>query len=172
MKTPERIKSRDTQNKKPIKSTINIAKPEGKRGILRGNPSGLFILISPTKYLSEILTGCNFSAGKKETADEAAESEKIKTIQKEYIADIQKFRKDIGEKISSNEKSIANFNLRLSKEKKQIDLLEQKNKSLKKQLNEYQPYIKDSWTAFKSGFSYEMNLLDQQLNHLIISTKK
>lgn len=162
MKTPERIKNRDGQNKGPIKSTVNITEPEGKRGVLRMDSSELFI--SPTKHLSEILASCNFSAQKKEAAEEEAA--------KEWEKDIQKFRKDIDEKIASNEKSITNFNLKLTREKSQIDLLEQKNKILEKKLSEYQSQAKDSWTSFKSGFSYEMNLLEQELNHLIADSRK
>ena len=157
MKTPERIKNRDRQNKGPIKSTVNITEPEGKRGVLRMDSSELFI--SPTKHLSEILASCNFSAQKKEAAEE-------------WEKDIQKFRKDIDEKIASNEKRITNFNLKLTREKSQIDLLEQKNKILEKKLIEYQSQAKDSWASFKSGFIYEMNLLEQELNHLITDSRK
>ena len=89
MKIPNREKKRDRKKKNPVESTINVLEAEGKRGVLRMDSSELFI--SPTKYLSEILACCNFSARKKETMDEAAESEKIKIIQKEYIADIQEF---------------------------------------------------------------------------------
>lgn len=170
MKTPKREKKRDIKKKNPVESTVNVPEAEGKRGVLRMDSSELFI--SPTKYLSEILAGCNFSARKKETMDEVTESEKIKIIQKEYVADIQEFRKDISEKITANEKSITNFNLKLTREKKQIDILEQKNKDLKNKLDEYEVRIKDNWTSFKSGFIYEMNLLEQELYRLIISPNK
>lgn len=99
-------------------------------------------------------------------------SEKIENLQKEHIAtDVQKFRKEFGEKIIANEKNITAFNLKLTKAKKQIDILEQKSNDLKKKLDEYEVHIKDRWILFKSGFNYEMNLLDQELKRLMISTK-
>ena len=128
------------------------------------------------------LSGCNTSAQKVENAQDnvdAAEQELNKANQ-EYLADVEKFRKEAAEKIALNNQSIAEFNLRIENEKaeakaeykKQIAAIEKKNTDLKKKMDDYKADGKDQWETFKSELNRDMAELGTAFKNLTVNNTK
>ena len=95
------------------------------------------ITLSMVSIIVAIIVGCTSPAEKVGVAQENVieANKKLSDANSEYLADITKYKKETKITIAENEKSIAEFNLRVLKEKKQarvdyeakIKALNQKN---------------------------------------------
>lgn len=119
-------------------------------------------------------TSCDNAAQKVTKAEEnVVDAEKdLQTAQDEYIADIANYRLVSAERIAANDKSIADFNARIEKEKKSVSAdyrakikeLEQKNTDMKKKMDDYKEDGKDNWEAFKAEFGRDMDNLGESIS--------
>jgi len=135
----------------------------------------IFILAIIVFLAGITLNSCQSSAKKVENArNNVIEANKVlDNASKELMSDIENFRKETENKITANNHYIAEFKVRLTKEKKEkraryekkLAQLEQKNNDLKKQLDEYQAAGKDKWTSFKSDFNRDMDELGKALKN-------
>jgi len=122
------------------------------------------------------LTGCSTQTEKvadtKENVLEAKAA--LDKAEADCATDIEKFRKETDERIIANQKSLAEFNGRISKQKKEaqeeyknkIAALEQKNTDLKKKMDDYKAAGKENWEKFKVEFSKEMSELGKAFSSL------
>jgi uncharacterized phage infection (PIP) family protein YhgE len=125
---------------------------------------------------------CNTPAQKVENAEESVKeaNKALDDANKEYLADIENFRKKSADKIAENERSITEFNERIAREKqiakndykKKIALLEQQNSDMKKKMDDYKAEGKEKWSAFKAEFSRDMDELGQGFKDLTVKNNK
>jgi len=93
------------------------------------------------------------------------------------MKDIESYRKEAADKISANDKIIADFKARVKNNKDQIKEdydktiadLEQRNKEMKKKMDDYKVDGKEMWETFKTQFSHGMDELGKAFTDL---TKK
>ncbi len=128
-----------------------------------------------------VLMGCQ-NAGEKKT-QEAQESmgeakPDLQAVQTGYSDEWQNFKSTSEQKIQDNENSIAAFKEKTEKSgtkikadvkvkyNKEIANLEEKNRLLKKKLEEYKNDGKTSWQDFKTGFNNDMDKLGKAVNDL------
>ncbi len=127
--------------------------------------------------------GCTNSASDKvATAQENVTQAKtdLDKANADYLADVENYRKESSEKIAANEKSIAEFNERISNEKaearvaykKKIADLEKKNTDMKKRLDDYKTDSKDDWQKFKAEFNHDMDELGNAFRDLTVKNVK
>lgn len=117
--------------------------------------------------LGMFVASCNSPEQKLENAkqDVIEANDALDDANAEYLADIEKTRKETNAKIIANEKSIAEFNKRIEKEKvearadykKKIAELDARNNDLKRRMDNYKAQGKDDWSSFKEDFNQEMN---------------
>lgn len=129
----------------------------------------IFMLASLILITSSILTSCNTPAEKVENAKENVDKANFDLYEanQEYLADVEKYRKESADKIAANNKSIAEFKARIAQEKKEaqvtysqrITVLEQKNSDLKKKMDVFKAESKEQWEKFKEEFSKDMDEL-------------
>jgi len=115
------------------------------------------------------LTGCNSSPNKVDDAQKAVieANKKRDAANKEYLADIENFRSETAARIAANDKRIAELKANLAHErkearadyKKKIAELEQKNRDMKKEMDEYNEEGKENWEKFKAEFNHDMDEL-------------
>ena len=104
---------------------------------------------------------------KKDKAEINQANKKTELAEDKYYEEMEEFKKDNLEKISANQKSVAEFNKRILDEKQdakeeyltKIAALDQKNTDLKKKLDDYKESGKENWTTFKNEFSKDMDEL-------------
>ena len=128
-----------------------------------------------------ILSACNSSTEKVENEKNNITEAKqdLNQAQEEYNDDVQEFKKETNDKIAGNEKTIAELNTRIAKEKKgakadyknKIANLEQRNADMKKKMDEYKEEGKDKWKSFKVEFNNEMDDLGKSIKDLMTSNK-
>ncbi len=131
---------------------------------------------------SAILTNCNSPSQKVENAqNDVKEAKKdLAEANEEYLADIEKYRKETAEKIAVNDRSIAEFNARIEHEKKaakadykkKVAALEQKNSDMKKKMDEYKADGKEKWESFKAEFSHDMDEIGKAFKDLTVKNVK
>ena len=129
-----------------------------------------------------ILTSCSTPAQKVENAQNNVTEANLdlNKANEEYLADIEKYRKETADKIAANNLSISDFNARIEREKnevkadskKKIAVLEQKNSDIKKRMEDYQADGKEKWELFKAEFSHDMNELGIALKDLGVENVK
>ena len=137
----------------------------------------LFLLITISGFLITMFS-CGNAEQKVANAEEnvADAEKKLSDAEDEYLADVEKHRMMYSEKIAANDKSIAEFNARIEKEKKdvraeykaKIEELEQKNSDLKKKMDDYKVEGKDQWEIFKTEFSRDMDELGTALSNITV----
>jgi hypothetical protein len=123
-----------------------------------------------------VVTSCNSPEQKVENAqDNVTQANKdLDTANKEYLADIESYRKQTAERIAANQKSSDEFNAQIESDKKdareeykkKIDVLEQKNTDMKKTMDDYKADGKEKWETFKKEFSQSMDNLGQAFKNL------
>lgn len=128
----------------------------------------LLVLIVITG-LSCTMISCESAKQKVTSAEEnVAEAEKeLEVAKDDYLADVEKHRILYLERIAANDQSIAEFNARVAKEKKEaraeyqnkIKELELKNSDMRKKMDEYKADGKEGWEKFKTEFEKDMNNL-------------
>tara|TARA_R110001583_G_scaffold44521_1_gene141171 strand:+ start:1405 stop:1836 length:432 start_codon:yes stop_codon:yes gene_type:complete len=131
--------------------------------------NSILILASLMLITSSILTSCNTSAEKVENAEKNVDKANFDLYEanQEYLADIEKYRKESADIIAANNKSIADFKARIALEKKEaqvaysqkITVLERKNSDLKKKMDVFKAESKEQWEKFKVEFSKDMDEL-------------
>lgn len=142
----------------------------------------IFILAVTSFIAGAILTSCQSSEKKVENAQNevAKANDNLDKANQEYLADIEDYRKVIIDKIDANNKSIAEFKLRINKEKKEaredykqrIADLEQKNSDIKKKLDDYKAEGKENWENFKTEFNHDMDELGKAFQDLTVRNTK
>ncbi len=124
-----------------------------------------------------LFTGINFAqATKVETAKEKVKNAKLelKDAQAESDKEYRQFKAYAELKISDNEKSIAEFKVKIKtadekfkiKYEKKIDTLEQRNIELKKKISEYKYEGGDQWVIFKRGFNRDLKSVGKAIKNL------
>ena len=139
----------------------------------------ILLLAASALLTGAILTACNTPAEKVENAEKKVTeaNNNLDSANKEYLAEIDTYRIETANKIAANEKSIADFNIRIANEKmeakadykKKVAELEQKNSDMKKRMDDYKADGKDKWQIFKAEFSHDMDGLGKAFADL---TKK
>jgi septin family protein len=132
-----------------------------------------------------MLTGCESSGTKVGNAQQNVQDAKDKVVvaQKELdqaIKDsIQQFRKEESERISANEKSIAEFRAKIAKENQEVRVkneqkladLEQQNRDMKTRLEQFKEDSKDNWDAFRFKFKHDMDNLGLAFKAFVVKRK-
>ena len=129
-----------------------------------------------------VLSSCSSSAEKVEQAQEkvAAANQSLDKANADYVAAVEKYRRETAAIIATNNESIAAFNARIESEKmearadyqKKIATLEQKNTDLKKRLDDYKAEGKNSWEQFKIEFSRDLDELGNAFRDLTVKNVK
>jgi chromosome segregation ATPase len=131
---------------------------------------------------SILITRCTTTSDK--VADAQAKvneaHQELNDANAEYLADVEKYKKETAAEIAANNESIAAFNKRIETEKNeakavyknQVAKLEQKNTDMQKRLDDYKADGKDNWKAFKKEFSHDMSELGQAFRDLTVSNVK
>jgi hypothetical protein len=93
---------------------------------------------------------------------------------KEYLADIANYRKDVASKFAANCQSVMEFQARIEHDRKaakaeyktKIAELAQKNNNMNKKMENYKEEGKEKWEIFKAQFSLDMNELGKAFKDL------
>jgi len=139
-------------------------------------------IIAITFATAVIFTGCSERPKKNERVIKIEKAEAnitegsitLDKAQEDYTADIEKYRKETDEKIAANKKSMADFEARISTQKKEakaaykkkIAELEQKNTDMKKKMDAFKAEGKEKWELFKADFDKGMGDIEQSLKDL------
>ena len=124
-----------------------------------------------------LLTGISFAqATKVEAAKEKVKAAKLelKDAQGESDKEYRQFKADADLKIAANEKSIAEFKVKIKtadekfkiKYDKKVAALEQRNIELKKKISEYKYEGRDQWVIFKRGFNHDLKVVGKAIKNL------
>jgi len=132
-----------------------------------------------------IFTGCESNTGKTENTpdqkqksmnEDASQSTGTTVMAGDTIMDYQNFKKESENKILAFERSIAQLKVKIAagEEKtreeysKQLDSLEQKNKDMKKKLEDYKEDGKDKGSQFRNEFNHDMDELGKAIEDLTL----
>jgi len=142
----------------------------------------IFNLSLITFVAGTILTSCTSSAEKVDTAKENVEAAALDLDQAkaDYNAEYEKFKLESEEKITANEKIIADlkeYSKSIKKEmkadyEKAITSLEQKNEVMKAKVKNYKNDGNEKWQSFKREFNHDMDELGQALKDLTKNNAK
>jgi outer membrane murein-binding lipoprotein Lpp len=157
----------------------NKAKEDIMTQLLK-NPNSLLaavIVITATLFL-----GCNSPQEKVDEVQENAEEQQqnLDQAQVDLETETANFKMESNEKITANEKVIADFKTGLKSVKddakatyeKQVAVLEQKNAALKKRIEEQEDEGMEKWQSFKIEFNHDMDELGKSLKDFTINNKK
>ena len=127
-------------------------------------------------------TSCNSSSQKVDDAQNSVKEARqdLDAANKEYLAEIENFRVEMAARIDANDKRIAELKANLVHEKKEaradykkrIDALEQKNRDLKKEMDEYKATGRENWEIFKTEFNHDMDQLGQAFKDIGVRNTK
>jgi len=128
------------------------------------------------------LTRCNSPSKKVEEAQNEVNNanKDLAKANEEYLADVERYRKETADKIDANDRSIAAFNSRIKEQKREaaanyklkIAELEQKNSDMKKHMDEYKAEGKEKWEKFKAEFNHDMEELGKAFNDFTVKNVK
>ena len=118
------------------------------------------------------LAGCDRTP----EAKVASAKQDLKEAKAEYRAEWQKFKTDADQKIDANEKTVDRLEVKMktagpkhkAQYKRDIESLDERNRDLKKKLADYSDGGEDKWTAFKQGFSSDMDGLEKALKDFTV----
>lgn len=140
------------------------------------------IYTSATLLLAASLVGCENAAKKVADAKENVTEANIdlEKANREYLDEIETYRKDTESKYIQNLRSIEEFKARIKMQKKdaraqydkKIAELEQKNGDMKRKMDDYQETGKEEWAKFKSEFSFDMKEIGKALSDLTVNNVK
>jgi len=136
----------------------------------------ILIFASTTLILGSVITSCSTSSDKVEESKANVEEaqQDLEEAQQDYTEQYNKFKLESDEKITTNEKLIADLR-GFSKDKKKeakigyektIDNLEEKNEKMKERMNDYKEDGNEKWQSFKDEFNHDMNELGESLKDL------
>jgi DNA anti-recombination protein RmuC len=127
-------------------------------------------------------TSCSSAADKVENAEAGVDqaNDELNAANKQYEEELNAYRTETYEKISANEKSVAEFKLRIENEKKdakadynkKIAELEQQNSDMKKRMDDYKSDGRENWENFKTEFNNDMNKLGEAFKNLFVNDDK
>jgi hypothetical protein len=123
-----------------------------------------------------LLTGCNSpdqNVGDAQSAVVELNNQLVEA-NREYQADINQFREEATERFAANDSTISAFKAQMANEtaeikgvyEEQLDMLEEKNSDMKKELSDYKGEGKEHWETFKTAFNRDMNSLDEAFDDL------
>lgn len=103
-------------------------------------------------------------------------NDKLDEAKKEYLEDVAAYRKEIADKIASNNLKIAAFEAKIENEKddnktsykEKINELKKKNNDMKMRIDNYRVEGKEKWAMFKNEFSHDMEELGKAFKDLVI----
>lgn len=142
----------------------------------------IFTLALTMFVAGTIFISCNSSAKKEDAAkakvEEAAQN--LDQAKEDYNKQYDKFKIESDEKITANEKSIAELKEHTKNMKKEakakyektIADLEQKNEVMKEKVKDYKDDGKENWQSFKNEFNYDMDELGKALKDLTVKNIK
>jgi hypothetical protein len=132
--------------------------------------------------VTAIFISCNSPAQKVQNAQENVNqaNKDLDTATKEYLADIDNYKKQTADRITANQNSIDEFNERIANDKKEakeeyeqkINVLEKKNTDMKKEMDDYKADGKEKWEIFKAEFSKSMDDLAKSFKDLTSKSSK
>jgi hypothetical protein len=143
----------------------------------------IVLAVATTFIAGTVLTNCTSPEQKLENAQKNVieADQDLDKANKEYLNDIENYRKLTAEKIEANERSLVEFKQRIEKQKKEakanyqkrIDELDHENSDMKKKLDDYKAEGKDNWEKFKEEFNRDMDELNNSIkNFWVVTTNK
>lgn len=142
----------------------------------------ILVLAASVFITSALLISCSTPAEKVVNAEKNVEAANtaLDKASDDFLADMEKYKKDADDKFAANEKSIADFNARIEGQKKnaraeykkKIIELNQKNSDIKKKMDDYKANGKENWEKFKTEFSHDIDELGKAFNEFTINNVK
>jgi hypothetical protein len=128
----------------------------------------ILLLAGCTMMTGALLTSCNTSSNEAQEAVIKSKQD-LEAARQEFLADMETFRKETATRIAANDQRIAELNANIVHErkearadyKKRIAALEQKNRDMKKTMDDYKEEGKENWERFKTEFNHDMDALGQ-----------
>lgn len=119
-------------------------------------------------------TSCSSSTEKTDLTDEQMEMNQAQLAEDAREKEIIEYQEINRAKIEANEKSLAEFNARISNEKQEakaeyelkIAELDEKNSDMKKKMEEFHAGNKANWETFKASFDKDMTDLNLAFTEL------
>ena len=142
-----------------------------------------FLVLAITIITTAIFTSCNSPEQKVDNAaDKVTDAQNdLSAAQEDYKAELEKFRNESNDKLTSNEKEIADLRSKMINEKKEmkedynrkVDAMEAKNAEMKKRLDDYHDDGGNAkWQSFKTEFNHDMDELGNAFKDLTVNNKK
>jgi hypothetical protein len=139
----------------------------------------IFALAIPMLMAGAMFTGCQSSKTKVENAQDkvAVANQELNQAVKDSI---QQFRTESAERISNNEKNIAEFRARIASQKKvnkakyekKLAELEKRNSDMKMRLADYKDEEQVKWEKFKVQYNQDMDALGKAFKDLMTDKAK
>ena len=119
----------------------------------------------------------NILEGKKDVNNA---NQDLKVAQKDSVADYQNFKKESEARILTNEKTLADLKVKVSKAElkdktvfeENLATLNQKQVNLKKRFVDYKLNGETKWSTFKNSFINDLDELEKELKNFIVENKK
>ncbi|WP_428659248.1 hypothetical protein [Runella sp.] len=131
-----------------------------------------------TMLAGTILTSCMTPAQKVKNAQNNVKEANVDLdkANREYLADVENYRKETAAKIAANDLAIAEFNTKIENEKedakadytKKVAVLKQKNIDMKMRMDDYKVDGKEKWKMFKTEFGHDMDELGKAFKDLVV----
>lgn len=138
----------------------------------------LFNLAAIVFVSGTLLIGCNMNNKNAEKAQDKVKDAKENVAEANQALNtaIEQFKKTSAETIAANEKSIAEFKVKIGKEKadnkkmleEKLAEMEKKNTELKAKLADYKNDGGEKWDAFKDEFNHDMKELGKAFKDLTV----
>ena len=136
----------------------------------------IFTLAITVFITGSVLTSCESSSEKVDAANEdvAEAQQDLEEAQQDYTEQYKQFKLESDEKVTVNEKLIADLKEYAENKKKEakityektIDNLEKRNQVMKEKVTDYKDQGYENWNSFKDEFNRDMNELGQALKDL------
>jgi len=139
--------------------------------------NNIFTLAVMGLMAGTLVTGCGKTTEQKvqnarENVGDAKQD--LKDAQTAYLAEWQTFKRESEQTIAANEKRIDRFKEKMDKAgpkvkakySKDVAVLEQRNRDLKKKLEEYKDEGQSKWEEFKTNFKHDMDGVGKTMTDL------
>ncbi len=126
-------------------------------------------------FFSMLFISCSDADDKKAMTKDEVEAEHVKLASEAREKEMAEYQEINKAKIEANEKSLAEFNLRIKNEKleakaeyeKKIAELNAQNSDMKKKMEEFHAGNKANWETFKASFDKDMDNLNIAFSELM-----